>query len=85
MIGGMRNDRFTFMPGDLKEVTDSLEVAEAQRRAGFTPPTAEEQAWISKEGQKRLANGDFVSTDELRAEYDRLQFTQKIAGEEHDH
>ena len=71
MIIRMRSDRFTFMPGDLKEVTDPVDVADAQKRAGFTPPTKEEQVWISKEGYKRWLAGDYVSTDELRAEYAR--------------
>jgi hypothetical protein len=66
-----RSDRFTFMPGDLKEVTDQAEIADAQKRAGFIPPSEEEQAWISNEGCKRWSVGDYVSTDELRSEYAR--------------
>lgn len=72
----MRTDRFMFMPRDLKEVTDPAAVAAAQRKAGFTPPTKEEQAWISDEGCRRWSVGDYVSTDKLRAEYAR----RKAAG-----
>ena len=66
-----RFDRFTFMPGDLKEVAAPAEIADAQKRAGFMPPSKEEQAWISDEGCRRWAVGDYVSTDELRSEYAR--------------
>lgn len=60
-----------FTPGNLKEVTAPAGVAAAQKKAGFTPPTKEEQTWLSDEGRKRWSVGDHVSTDELRAEYAR--------------
>lgn len=60
-----------FTLGDLKEVTDQAEIADAQKRVGFIPPSEEEQAWISNEGCKCWSVGDYVSTDELRSEYAR--------------
>lgn len=74
----MRTDRFMFMPGNLKEVTDPATVAAAQRKAGFMPPTKEEQAWISDEGCRRWSVGDNVSTDKLRAEYARRKDSETL-------
>ena len=66
-----RLDRFTFMPGDLKEVTDPAVLAEINRKYGDISMAPEEQRWVSTEGKKRWATGDYVSTNELRAEYAR--------------
>lgn len=73
-----REDRFTFMPGQLKPVTDRQELERVYERTGVRPLPREEQDWISKEGCRRWAKGDFVSTDELRSEYSSLKSQGKI-------
>lgn len=59
------------MPGDLKEVTDEDVLAEIKRKYGDISLPPEEQEWVSSEGKKQWAAGNFVSTDDLRAEYAR--------------
>jgi hypothetical protein len=66
-----RLDRFTFMTGQLTEITDPVEIAEINRKIGFVPPSKEEQDWIASEGCRRWKLGNYASTDELRAEYAR--------------
>ena len=46
-----RLDRFTFMPGDLKEVTDPAVLAEINRKYGDISMAPEEQRWVSTEGK----------------------------------
>lgn len=71
MIDRSRLDRFTFMPGDLKEVTDEHILAEIKRKYGDISLPPEEQEWVSSEGKKQWAVGNFVSTNDLRTEYAR--------------
>ena len=66
-----RSDRFTFMPGDLKEVTDERPLAEIKRTYGDISMPQDEYEWVRNEGKKRWSVGDYVSTDELRSEYAR--------------
>lgn len=66
-----RSDRFTFMPGDLKEVTDECHLAEIKRKYGDISMSQDEYEWVRNEGKKRWSVGDYVSTDELRSEYAR--------------
>ena len=71
MIDRSRLDRFTFMPGDLKAVTDEHILAEIKRKYGDISLPPEEQEWVSSEGKKQWAVGNFVSTNDLRTEYAR--------------
>ena len=66
-----RSDRFTFMPCDLKEVTDERHLAEIKRTYGDISMPQDEYEWVRNEGKKRWSVGDYVSTDELRSEYAR--------------
>ncbi len=66
-----RSDRFTFMPGDLKEVTDERRLAEIKRKYGDISMPRDEYEWVRNEGKERWSVGDYVSTDELRLEYAR--------------
>ena len=66
-----RSDRFTFMPGDLKEVTDERHLAEIKRKYGDISMPQDEYEWVRNEGKTRWSVGDYVSTDELRSEYAR--------------
>lgn len=66
-----RSDRFTFMSGDLKEVTDESHLAEIKRTYGDISMPQDEYEWVRNEGKKRWSVGDYVSTDELRSEYAR--------------
>lgn len=72
-MNAIRADRFTFMPGQLTPVTDRQELERVYAKTGVRPLPPEEQAWISEEGCRRWAEGDFVSADELMAEYRRLK------------
>lgn len=74
----MRADRFTFMPGQLTPVTDRQELERVYAKTGVRPLPPEEQAWISEEGCRRWAEGDFVPADELMAEYRRLKAQGKL-------
>ncbi len=66
-----RSDRFTFTPGDLKQVTDRRRLAEINRQYGDISMPQDEYEWVRNEGRKRWSVGDYVSTDELRSEYAR--------------
>ena len=66
-----RSDRFTFMPGDLKEVTDERRLAEIKRKYGDISMPRDEYEWVRNEGKKRWSVGDYASTAELRLEYAR--------------
>lgn len=57
---------------------DSNELDLIYKKTGVYPLPAQEQAWISEEGCRRWADGDFVSTDELRAEYHRRKAQRKV-------
>lgn len=57
------------MPGDLQQVTDEDCLAQIKHKYGDISLPPEEQEWISKEGKKRWSMGDYVSSDELHAEY----------------
>ena len=65
------NERFVTTPDQVTIVTDPELIAQIHARTGFIPPSAEEQEWIFREGKKRWSVGDYVSSDELRAEYAR--------------
>lgn len=64
-------DKFTFMPGDLVEVTDPDEIAAAHAKTGYVPETLEETAWINARINKAFAAGEPFNGFELRAEYAR--------------
>ena len=66
-----RSDRFTFMPGDLKEVTDERHLAEIKRKYRHISMPHDEYEWVRNQGNNRWSVGDYVSTDELRSEYAR--------------
>lgn len=74
----MREDRFTFMPEEERAITDPDELDSIYKKTGGYPLPPQEQAWISEEGCRRWADGDFVSTDELRAEYHKRKAQGKI-------
>lgn len=65
------NEQFVTTPDDVIIVTDPEAIAQIHARTGFVAPSEEEQAWIADEGSKRWSVGDYVSSDELRAEYAR--------------
>ncbi|NEG96005.1 hypothetical protein GFD17_04365 [Bifidobacterium sp. SMB2] len=65
------NERFVTTPEDVTFVTDPETIAQIHAETGFIPLPEEEQQWISEEGRKRWALEDYVSSDELRAEYAR--------------
>ena len=43
-----RSDRFTFMPGDLKEVTDERQLAEIKRKYGDISMPQDEYEWAEE-------------------------------------
>ena len=72
MIKNMdRLDRFTFMPGSLREVTNKRQLAGIKRKYGDISMPQDEYEWVRNEGMKRWSAGDYVSADGLRAEYAR--------------
>lgn len=64
-------DKFTFLPGQLEPVTDPERIAEINRKYGDISMPQDEYEWVSREGKRRWSVGDYVSTNELRAEYAR--------------
>ncbi|NEG89160.1 hypothetical protein [Bifidobacterium aerophilum] len=65
------DERFVTTPDQVTVITDPDTIASIHAKTGFIPPSKEEQEWISSEGTKRWSVGDYVSSDELRAEYAR--------------
>ena len=66
-----RLNRFTFMPGSLREVTNKRQLAGIKRKYGDISMPQDEYEWVRNEGMKRWSAGDYVSTDGLRSEYAR--------------
>lgn len=64
-------DRFTTTPEQVTIIDDPETIARIHAQTGFIPLTDEEQQWVSEEGARRWTAGDYVSSDELRAEYAR--------------
>jgi hypothetical protein len=71
-------DRFTFMPGDLVEITDPKVLEADWKRDGFVPPSDEEWAWVSAEAKRRYDAGLPVDTQDLQDEYKRLKAEGKL-------
>ena len=74
MIDHSRLNRFTFTPGDLKEVTDEHILAEIKRKYGDISLPPEEQEWVSSEGK---SNGPPATS------YQQMTFVQNMHGEKH--
>ncbi|PLS30224.1 hypothetical protein Uis1B_1894 [Bifidobacterium margollesii] len=64
-----RLDKFTFMAGQGRFITDPEVIKRINKLTGFVPPTPEEQAYIAEQWEKRFDVEDDLSTDKLRAEY----------------
>lgn len=71
-------DRFTFQPGELTEITDPERLEEISRITGIRPFPPEKQAWIAKEGKRRIRAHIACNTKSLSAEYDRLKAEGKL-------
>lgn len=73
-----RLNRYTFQPGELKQVTDRNQLNAAYERTGVRPADDEEQAWIAEQWRLRYDNDPDLSTFALSDEYRRLKAQGKL-------
>lgn len=70
-------DKFTFMLGQLKKVTDPDVLEKVYQKTGFRPYSDEKQQYISEQMEKRWGEPGLDSFL-LADEYDRLHAEGKI-------
>lgn len=77
-INENRMDRYTFAPGQLKQVTDPEHLERVYERTGVRPLPDDEQAWIAEQWRLRYDTDPDLSTFALSDEYRRLKSQGKL-------